>query len=477
MPPALNLSDIQGNIVRGYGYRHARHFALAINDAKLARAFIAALVCGDEALSPQISTEETWRPKHRPPYRLNLGFTWAGLGELEVPKETLNAFPEAFQQGPATRAEKPDSDFPESVGLGDQEESAPQHWILGGTKNPGVHMLLSLYTDDHEKGPLEGLTTRLRKLFTDANLTEILAYDADALPERRVHFDYRDGIAQPHIEGAPGRECPDMQPEAKTGDFLLGCDYENLYGGNYLGEIPPELGDNASYAAFRILEQDVPAFEKLLTDWAKLYKLEGGAEFVAAKLMGRWRNGVPLTLSPEHPDPPVKEEKLNEFDYAPAPGHNTYYDDLHGTRCPIGAHIRRLNPRSAVVAGQPHGRRLIRRGMPYGPPYEGNDDGAKRGLVGIFVCGDLEMQYEFILRVWANMDLAAHGLQGTRDPIIGAQPNGGSFILRTEGGRDPIVMTGLPRLVETRGSVYLFMPGINGLKHLGAPAAGKVAKS
>ena len=91
----------------------------------------------------------------------------------------------------------------------------------------------------------------------------------------------------------------------------------------------------------------------------------------------------------------------------------------------------------------------------------------------MFICGDLELQYEFILRVWANGDLATHGLRGTRDPLIGAQPDtGGQFVMRTGDSRDPVVLTGLPNLVQTRGSVYCFVPGIGGLRHLSSLATG-----
>ncbi|MCW3069370.1 MAG: Dyp-type peroxidase family [Solirubrobacterales bacterium] len=480
--PGMDLADIQGNLLRGYGFAHARHFALGVTDAKRAKAFLAGLVSGDETQSPQISTEQHWRPNVRPHYRLNLGLTFAGLKALGVREGALKDFPAAFQEGPAARALKVDLDFPEGVGLGDQKEerSGPKNWILGNPAQPDVHMLLSLYTNEHQKGPLERFSKLLRKLFGDAKLTEMLAFDADALPERRVHFGYRDGIAQPRIQGAPGRARPDMQPECEPGDFLLGCGYKNVYGGNYLGSLPPALADNGTYAAFRILEQDVAAFEDLLVDWSKRYKL-GSPEFVAAKLMGRWRHGAPLTLSPDpkSPDPKLAEHEINNFDYAPAEGHTTFFDDAHGRRCPIGAHIRRLNPRSSLVMGRPHSRRLIRRGMPYGPPFE-KGDGKERGLVGMFICGDLELQYEFILRVWANMDLATHGLRGTREPILGCQPeDGGEFVLRTSDARDPIVMINLPRLVQTRGSVYCFVPGIGGLRQLAGiagPPGGSAAK-
>jgi deferrochelatase/peroxidase EfeB len=465
----LDLADIQGNLLRGYRCADARHFALGIGDVGGARTFLAGLVSGDEGAGPQITTAQAWHAK--PPYCLNLGVTWAGLQTLGVASAVLAEFPAAFREGAAQRARTADSHRAHGVGLGDIGESAPNHWIMGGDRTPTVHMVLSLYTDEHRLRRLDELSGRLRALCAANLLTEISAHDANALPNGTVHFGYRDGIAQPHIRGGPERSSGDLQPEADTGDFLLGCDYTNVYGGNFLGNLPHTLGDNACYAAFRILRQDVNGFEQLLERWAELWKLD--RELIAAKLVGRWRNGVPLTLSPDaaQTDPPIRESDLNRFDYAPAPGHTTFYDDVDGRRCPVGAHIRRLNPRGSLVMGQPHSRRLIRRSMPYGPPFDPDqpDTGVERGLVGLFLCGDLELQYEFILRVWANEDLSTHGLRGTREPLLGAQPSGGGhFVLRTHDSRDPIVMTGLPRLVSTRGSVYCLVPGIGGLRSLAA---------
>src|SRR5439155_9643113 len=118
----------------------------------------------------------------------------------------------AFQQGPAVRATAPDPDYPGGVGLGDVGNSAPSHWVLGGESTPVVHIMLSLYTDEHRVQRLDELTARLRALFAAGGLTEISAHDANALPHGTVHFGYRDGIAQPQIEGGPGRHRPDMQP-------------------------------------------------------------------------------------------------------------------------------------------------------------------------------------------------------------------------------------------------------------------------
>lgn len=461
----VELDDIQGNILRGYGYTYGRHFALGIGNAGGARAFIGSLLPGESGNGPVVTSAEHWGPK-KPAECLNLGVTYAGLARLGVPQPALDAFPVAFRDGPAARAAAPDPDFEESVGLGDVGDSSPEHWALGGLKTDPVHLMLSLYTrqDTHR----EAMSERLRSSFAEHGLGEISHHDGDALPEGRVHFGYPDGIAQPRV--GIGNELPDMQPMAQLGDFLLGAGHTNVYRGNYIGDIPAALGDNATYGAFRILEQDVFGFEDMLEELAGVARM--GKEEVAAKLMGRWRtNGVPLTLSPDTDEakPPIAGHRMNEFDYGPRADHPTYYDDSRGLRCPVGAHIRRLNPRGGRVMGMPHSRRIMRRAMPYGPEWKPGQprEQAERGLAGWFICGDLEMQFEFLQRVWVNQDLSTSGLRGTREPFVGTQPEGGGrFGIRTADARDPIGLARMPNLVTTRGSVYCLLPGIGGLTYL-----------
>ena len=450
----LELGDIQGNILRGYRAHFVRHFALGIGEAGPARLFVAGLVSGDESSSPQITTAAHWQ--EYPDYFLNLGFTCGGLKALGLPDSSLRLFPEAFRQGPAY------SD--KACYLGDTGSSAPSNWVLGNPATP-THMLLSLFIKDDSATQLERQSGALRQLFSRFGLKELSCHDGAALPGGQVHFGYKDGIAQPRIAGAPGKDAHDMQPAASAGEFLLGKDYVNQYGGNFIGDLPSALCDNATYAAMRILKQEVGPFEKFLSEAAARTGMD--RELIAAKLMGRWRDGTPLTLSPDKPLPGLPADRLNNFDYAPSAAHPTYYDDGEGLRCPVGSHIRRLNPRGALVTGKPHSRRIIRRGMPYGPafdPLHPND--TERGLIGLFICGDLEMQFEFLQCTWANKDIATLGLRNTRDPILGAQPpEGGKFVIRTGDSRDPIELY-VPRLVTTRGSLYLLIPGIGGLRYL-----------
>ena len=481
--PTLDLRDIQGNLLSGYHMKLARHHALAVGDAAAARGLIGAMSSGDPGQAPQVSDSQEWHAHEHPPHAINLGLTHAGLRAIGVSEAILALFPPAYRKGPA--------DTSRAAGLGDTGDAAPLHWQFGGPNQPEIHLLISVHADDQHA--LDQVCARLDQPFADASLRLILQLDAQAirtvesadgkLSFDRVHFGSRDGISQPRIQGTPAtlyRRTPDdPMPLAPAGDFLLGGGYLNSFKGNHLGDLPAELFTNATYGAFRLIGQDVPAFERLLRDAARRWN--AAPEWIAAKLMGRWRTGTPLYLSPDDPQMPAvtgpaRPDRLgdspNDFDYGPSATHPHAYDDAIGLRCPVGSHIRRLNPRGSLVMGKPYNRRLIRRGLPYGPVFDPTrqgygDDGVERGLMGYFLCGDLETQFEFMQRAWVNDDLSAAGLRGTREPITGAHPpEGGRFVIRTQDSRDPIVLTDLPRLTRTRGSVYCLLPGLAGLRRL-----------
>jgi deferrochelatase/peroxidase EfeB len=473
MGMSIDVDDVQGNVLRGYGltFTSARHFFLGVGDPGAACEFLGKLADGSLGEDLTVTRATKWPENRKPGTCLNVGVTWLGFKALGVADGVLGAFPDAFREGPAERAEPQAGD---GVGLGDVGDSAPKKWDLGRPGSPDIHLVFSLYA--RRDRLLEEVTGRLYVAFSAHGLSARCAHrDAHALRDDDpgvVHFGYRDGIGQPRIADGLGNQLPDMQPPMPAGDLLLGCGYVNSFKGNYAGNLPAALAANATYGAFRILEQNVVAFEELIATWGEAAGMS--PELIAAKLMGRWRNGVPLTLSPDTdtPDPPLPDGKLDEFDYAAVGDHETFYDDAAGLRCPVGAHARRLNPRGARVMGKPHSRRLVRRNMPYGPEYDPaapTDD--ERGLIGYFLCGDLETQWEFIQRVWVNQDLATSGIRGTREPIGGFQPpGGGTFTIRTADGRDPIVLRGLPNLVTTRGSLYCLLPGIGGLRQLASLA-------
>ncbi len=95
-----------------------------------------------------------------------------------------------------------------------------------------------------------------------------------------------------------------------------------------------------------MIATDVVGFENFLQS----NKGKIDPELLAAKMCGRWRNGVPLALSPDTDSPPggIPIEQLNNYDYVNEDGSG----DPKGIRCPVGAHMRRINPRGQPVTGQ-----------------------------------------------------------------------------------------------------------------------------
>jgi hypothetical protein len=109
---------------------------------------------------------------------------------------------------------------------------------------------------------------------------------------------------------------------------------------------------------------------------------------------------------------------------------------------------------------------LIRRGIPYGPPYDPNSppDGIERGLLGLFLCVSLKDQFEFIMAEWVNGD--AFGLLGDRDPLSGDNDGGPRRFRIPRPNGKPLVLQNLTRFITVRGSAYLFLPSLTAIRYL-----------
>ena len=455
---SIALDDVQGFIVRTYAMPALRVFVLKVEQRALAGRFLGALVSGDGSV-PRLTTAAPWATK--PDVCVNIGFTHAGLTALGLADAGLASFPEEFAQGVVKRADR----------VGDVGESAPEHW-----KPPfagaDVHALIFVFAQT--AAALESASGSLRQQFAPGQaFSELCVHDGLRLPGNVSHFDYRDGFSQPAIEGGPAPPLPDVLPTAPAGEFLFG--YQSQYDSfAYPMPQPETLGKNGSFAAFRLLEQDCAAFERFLTAASAQTGLD--RELVAAKLCGRWRNGVPLSLSPTTPNPDLPQEQYNAFDYAPTRELPEAFDDRRGERCPIGAHIRRMNPRHSTVAGNSGlKRRIVRRGLPYGPPYDpaNPDDGIERGLLGLFIGVSLKDQFEFLMSDWANKGTFAPGLRGTRDPVLGDNAASDAKFLLPVAGAPTVEITGLSRFVTCRGAAYCFLPSVTALLFLAATAQGQ----
>lgn len=445
----LDLDDIQGFVLRGYAMPALRVFVLRVVEAAAARASLSTLA--GPAGELHITTAAPWSDK--PAWCLNLGLTFEGLRALGLPDASLLSFPDDFVEGAVARAAR----------VGDVGRDAPEHWI-DGLASRDVHVVLACFARDRQA--MEAATSLLRgHLEGSGGLEERSIHDGDALPGNLAHFGYRDGFSQPTIEGAPPTRFADRLPVAPAGELLLGHPSQHP-GFTYPVPTPHALGRNGSFMALRLLRQDVAGFEDFLVDAGQRLGLD--PELVAAKLCGRWRNGVPLALSPgtDAPEPPLPEERLNDFDYAGAGE-----DDPRGVRCPVGSHIRRTNPRSARVAGGGGNlHRVVRRGLPFGPPFDParRHDGIARGLVGMFIGVSLADQFEFIMAEWVGDGRFAPGLGDSTDPLIGAGAQGQRrFDIAVDGGPS-LRLDGFASFVRTLGGAYCFLPSITSLRWLAA---------
>ncbi|GAA1291517.1 peroxidase [Pseudonocardia aurantiaca] len=430
--PELDFDDIQGTLLR---YRpdvyYGVYMMFRIDDAEAVKRSLRTVL-------PKVTTAADWESPR--PFTLNIAFTYSGFEALGVPPDSLASFADEFREGMAAR----------NVVLGDVGTSDPQHWTAPlGSRDVHIGVIISAHSVEALDEPV-GVAQQLD------GVTMIYQLDVGVLPTGREHFGFRDGIGNPHVIGSTNQPRPG-QDEVMPGEFILG--YEDELGKLPASLTPDVLARNGTYLAFRQLHEDVAALRRFLRDNARSPQDE---ELLAAKMVGRWRSGAPLALSPDHDDPELgaDPQRNNDFSY--------YDDDRGGRRTPRGCHIRRGNPRDSlkdsIVSTNLH--RVMRRAAVYGPMLADGvleDDGADRGIVFIFMGAGLARQFEFVQQVWMN-DGDFAGLGNEKDPLIGDNDGSGTFTIPAKPLRRRL--SALPRFVTVRGGEYFYLPGIAALTWL-----------
>lgn len=468
----IETHDIQGIIIKGYASLPAcTYLLLGIQQPQQARQWL-------KQLLPQVT------PAHEKPAQqaLNIAFTYQGLQALGLPAQTLDSFPIELEDGMTTSHKQ--------LFLGDFDTSAPEHWQWGGPGNTPVHVLLMLYAIDEPV--LQTLQQQQVQQLAGSGMVIIQELDTTVLSQRKEHFGFRDGIAQPTIEGLRRQDAPENT--VAPGEFILG--YPNSYSQypdtplvteSANSRLLPEathpgmrdLGKNGSYLVFRQMEQDVQLFweyvraataEEGNTNADEMIKL-------AAKMVGRWPSGAPICLAPDKDDSSM--ENMDSFAYRA--------HDSTGLKCPIGSHIRRTNPRDAMDADLKtsievsNKHRILRRGRSYGKPVceslhpndilNAQNFEGERGLHFICFNASIARQFEFIQNAWVN-NHKLFNLNNERDPLIGNNHHPeddyktGFFSTPQNGLRKRY--TNIPSFVTVKGGAYFFMPGLKALSYLSA---------
>jgi len=459
-----------------------------------------------------------------------VAITAAGLKALGVERVAIDRFSPEFVEGMTGSANR-------SLRLGDVGSNSPQCWEWGaGEREP--HVLLMLFAAPERVPALEAET---RAAAERSGLEAVATLGTNDMGGVEP-FGFVDGVSQPAFDWDRARTPGTKADRSYTnlialGEILLG--YYNEYGfpadsptvagharNAYL--LPPargqpdtrDLGRNGSYLVFRQLAQDVRGFWRWTHDEAA--RTGTDLRSLAETMVGRRMDGGPLVdlqtgLAIPGVDP--SDRDVNGF---------LFDADPNGLSCPLGAHIRRANPRTAdAPAGEdgpidhllvmlglttrrlrnptsstlpweknttvwPYLRheddavassrfhRILRRGREYGERIDVSEalDPArpdpKAGLHFLCLNANIGRQFEFVQGAWIASAKFA-GLTGEQDPLIGNRqpfpiPPISRTPQRTDGftrpGAEPQRRrsAGVPQFVTVKGGAYFFMPGLRALK-------------
>jgi Dyp-type peroxidase family len=454
--PGLDLADVQGFVKSGYtSLGHARYLMYAFPNGAGGSAFLSALL-------PAVTRAD----QRNLSVVTQVALTSSGLAGVGLKQAELELFSQEFTAGMTTPAR---SHF-----LGDVDDHDPIRWSWGGPRNLQVDVLVLCFAATPLE--LEEHTSAIEAAADRFGLRTAARLDTQQWSETEP-FGFRDGISQPLVAelSATSAARSPADTAVELGEFLLG--YPNAYGnltdrpvlpaaadpGHVLPSIDAstnragntaDLGRNGTYLVFRSLRQDVAGFRAYLDQAAEATGRDAAA--VGAKFVGRWAGGAPLALSPD--EDRAELSVANDFGYA--------QQDPNGVRCPLGAHVRRANPRD-FLDGRPQSssvtnrHRLLRRGRKFGA---GNDGDRAVGLHFIALNANLSRQFEFVQHSWIN-NPKFNGLYDDIDPISGVRADGAtSFTVQAQPIRARY--RDLPAFVTTEGGAYFFLPGLRALAFL-----------
>jgi deferrochelatase/peroxidase EfeB len=487
-------ADAQALIKTGFDGLYCDYLMLRIEDPQRARAWLRSQASGITRFS------EVGGGRHLEHAR-QIALTAGALRKLGLGDELMAQFAPEFTVGLA-------ADPSRSRRLGDVGVNDPAKWDWGAGRNEPDVVLMVFEGSE----AVRTVTAQIRESAAASGLAHVTTLVSGDMGVKEP-FGFRDGVSQPTIdwncERTPGGPVDmDYVNLVATGEFLLG--YANEYGlyterplldprlpGAAMlpqAEDQPalrDLGRNGSYLVFRQLQQDVNGF------WRWIYQEAHGSETEATDLsqamVGRHIDGAPFAALGQRDilgtRPPKPGDPRNDFVYA---------SDRSGQACPIGAHVRRANPRTGdypigrtgllkkllsllgltgtaeddrIASARFH--RLLRRGREYGtalPPAEAaraSGDGAEAGLFFLCLNGNLARQFEFVQGAWmANAKFA--GMSNEQDPLLGNRiPFPGSQatdrFTRPDAAGPCRVSKALPQFITVRGGAYFFLPGIRAL--------------
>jgi Dyp-type peroxidase family len=463
----------------------------------------------------------------------NIALTAEGIRKLTSEEEVTKFASASFKAGLARQSRLLGD--PTNVAA----EGHPDKWVIGNaTSRPDLLILVASDSSADLKAEIRRIKDEIKVLQgaaptrrSKAGLRILYEQPGKNLPgdlSGHEHFGFKDGVSQPGVRGRVSQSPDDFltprlidpadaahavrfskpgQPLVWPGQFVLGYALQGAH--DDLEPVLPDETDlpwpawarNGSFLVFRRLRQDVAGFWAFARTQSELLKQKPGfqnmtPERLASLLVGRWPSGAPIMRTPEKDLEPLGGSDIanNNFRFSQdtepmqlrpnirhAPDNFPQATaDAGGLRCPYSAHIRKVNPRDDTTdlgGGRlTLQKRILRRGIAYGPPLENPrtapDDGADRGLLFLCYQASIEDQFELLSEHWVNStilpkDYSQAEHPAGHDPIIGETDGvaGRSRVVTvpaTDGSFETIRIPG--DFITPTGGDYFFTPSLTALR-------------
>ncbi len=396
--PNIDLDQIQGDVLIGLQKLAEQFLFFQIKDVAGFKILLRKQIANRITTTRTVQEREFHLRDHKnqgnttplPNIGVNLAFTASGIGKLIPATNNGQTLADSsFAAGAKGQAKS----------LGDPVDAAgnPTTWVpqFLNASIDGVFLITG--------GTDADVNAEGNKLLAILGATVAVSFQENGdvrpgLEKGHEHFGWLDGVSQPGINGLttpfPGQRLLD------PGLFAFG------YGPT--ANPPLSWMKNGSFMVFRRLKQLVPEFDGYLESQAQT--LGTDSVLLGARLVGRWKSGAPIELTPSQDDTTMgpDPQRNNNFDFS---------DDRGERRCPFGAHIRKTNPRAdfglpnnagvdpQTTAVDPH--RVMRAGIPFGPEVSvaeaaNGTTATDRGLMFVCYQTSIPNQFEFVQIKWAN---------------------------------------------------------------------------
>ncbi|KAK0516663.1 hypothetical protein JMJ35_001266 [Cladonia borealis] len=474
--PPLDLKNVQGDILTGGLPKKTETFYFFQIEPAYVRDFrtqltqlLPLITTTAEVLNEQIpkitqskkdAAEQGKAPRILEMSGVNIAFTHKGLILMGITDEIGDS---AFDAGMLAGA----------AALGDKGTTSASgefipNWVPAFKHD--IHGVILITGDRHET--VDRKLAQIENIFCvgahNALIHEVYRTVGDVRPGKEKgheHFGFMDGISNPAVQDVTTNPFPG-QETIPQGIVLLGREGDAPTIGTPPKPVTrPPWALDGSFLTFRYLFQLVPEFNSFLehNPIPEVPDRELGSELLGARLVGRWKSGAPIDITPTQDDPDLGGTQIETTTSALL---------FPATR------LIKTDALSRRTSNATTSRRIVRAGIAFGPEVtdvEKNGTLYGRGLLFAAYQSNLVNGFQFLQQSWAN-NTSFPPKKGTPgfDPIIGQAPDGGP---RTMSGTNPNNQTTelyLPQeWVVPKGGEYFFSPSIPALKETFALAASK----